>query len=62
MYIQNHMLHILTEEEEFVKDVASDDPSFNLDCFSITQLSAVSITAIRLVRSEETSFGVSVCC
>jgi hypothetical protein len=56
------MLHILTEEEEFVKDVASDDPSFNLDCFSITQLSAVSITAIRLVRSEETSFGVSVCC
>jgi hypothetical protein len=55
------MLHILTEEDEFVEDVASDDPSFNLDCFSITQLSAVSITTIRLVRFKETRFGVSVC-
>ena len=55
------MLHILTEGDEFVKDVTSDNPSFNLDCFSITQLSTVSITTIRLVRFEETNFGVSVC-
>jgi len=55
------MLPILNEEDEFLKDVASDDPSFNFDCFSITQLSAVSIATIRLVRFKETSFGVSVC-
>jgi hypothetical protein len=55
------MLHVLTEEDEFVEDVSSDDPSFNLDCFSITQLSAASITTIRLLRIEETSFSVSLC-
>jgi len=55
------MLHILTEEDEFVEDVTSDDRSFNLDCFSITQLSTVSTTTIRLVRFKETNFGVSVC-
>jgi hypothetical protein len=54
------MLNILTEEA-FMEVVASDDPYFNLDCFSITQLSAVSITTIRLLRFKETSFGVSVC-
>jgi hypothetical protein len=55
------MLIILTEEDEFVEDVASEDPSFNLDCFSITQLSDVSIKTIHLVRFKETSFAVSVC-
>jgi hypothetical protein len=55
------MLHSLTEEDEFLEDVTSEDFSLNLDCFSITQMSAVPITTIRLVRFKETSFGFSVC-
>jgi hypothetical protein len=55
------MLIILTEEDEFVEDVASEDPSLNLNCFSITQLSDVCIKTIHLVRFKGNSFGVPVC-